>query len=230
MGRETEFSKDKHSRQHECQLGQNAETALHVKKKDGKQAGLQSDSLWFEPPRCFQSWKAGQGLQASKKEKKLEKQFARVSDKESHWPRLWRTLISDQEFGEILAKKKAKAQYEPTNENPTHMHSRLKELCTFLDARRVKALAHPEEGIVFVTYELQCEARQAYSLQKFPYDFQELNLVVRMNKDITDPLLRHIVPMAHDKAFFCSGRGELLRSVWISAYSGLDFITIYMCI
>jgi hypothetical protein len=214
VGRETEFSKDVHSRQHECQLGQNAETSLSKPGKKGEKSGIQGDKYYTTPPRCFQLWKAGEGLLASKKEKKPTKLFARVSDKESHWPRLWRTLVSDQEINEIyIEKKKPKEQYEPTNLNPTHMHDRLKELCTFLDARRAKALSHPEEGIVYVTYEMQCEARQAFYLQKFPYDFQELNIVVRMAKDITDPLLRHIVPLAHDKAFFCSGRGRGLVSV-----------------
>lgn len=40
--------------------------------------------------------------------------------------------ISDQELLEMAENKKLKTQFEPTNENPTHMHPRLKELCTFL--------------------------------------------------------------------------------------------------
>mmetsp|Transcript_62590 Transcript_62590/g.117704 ORF Transcript_62590/g.117704 Transcript_62590/m.117704 type:complete len:314 (+) Transcript_62590:858-1799(+) len=87
------------------------------------------------------------------------------------------------------------------------MHRRLKELFEFLDAKREKQLLHPQEGLVFVTYDVVCTARQAFILQKFPYDFQELVLTVRLHKaDHTDPFARHIVPVAHDKAFFCSGR------------------------
>ena len=54
--------------------------------------------------------------------------------------------------------------------------------------------------------DVACKVRQSYSLQDFPYDFQELVLTIRLNKDHRDPLIRYVVPVAHDKAFFCSSR------------------------
>ena len=59
---------------------------------------------------------------------------------------------------------------------------------------------------VIITIPSACKVRQSYSLQDFPYDFQELVLTVRLDKDHADPLIRYIVPVAHDKAFFCSSR------------------------
>jgi hypothetical protein len=171
------------------------------------------DALFTSPPRALQGWRGGDDLNlvANKADRPLTKLYARVEDKKSHWPRLWRTLVSEAELSDIdqlkRQKKKGEAKaLEPTNGSPENMHKRLKELFEFLDAKREKHLAHPEEGIVFVTYDVTCSVRQSFSLQQFPYDFQELVLTVRLSRSVEDPFARHIVPVAHDKAFFCSGR------------------------
>jgi len=216
VSRETEFSKDARSRQHETQLGQNVETSLHTGPKSDKSAkGFLADPFFTLPPRALQIWKGGDELHQSINTgpvKNQAKTVARVSDKTSHWPRLWRTLVSDEELQEIhrkggnAADKKRRRLLEPSNEQPEAMHKRLKELMSFLDVKRQKNLAHPDEGIVFVSFDISAEIRQSFSLQQFPYDFQELEIVIRLNKDTMDPFTRHIVPLAHDKAFFCSGR------------------------
>ena len=180
VGRTTEFSKDPTARQHECQLGQNAVTRLKVKGEE-KAKGTGGDPLFAEPPRALRFWQAGDGLVAEKrvKSKTRVKRFAKVGDKSSHWPRLWRSLVSDKELEESQespAKKKKKL--EPSNEDPEAMHPRLKELLRFLDARRELNLAHPEEGIVYVTFNVALQMRQAYRLEMFPYDFQELGIQV----------------------------------------------------
>ena len=66
-------------------------------------------------------------------------------------------------------------------------------------------LAHPSEGIVFSTYEIEARTRQTYELFDFPFDMQEVEIVVRLDSR-GDPLKRHIIPLCHDKAFFCSSR------------------------
>lgn len=209
--RETEFSRDPHSRQHECQLGQNAETLLQDASKGPKKAkGPLGDAMFTSPPRALQGWLAGDDLHLVA-ERPVVKLYARVGDKRSHWPRLWRTLVSDAELKDISNLKHQKKNSEakalvPSNGKPENMHKSLKELFELLDAKREKHLLHPEEGVVFVTYDVTCSVRQSFSLQKFPYDFQELVLTVRLYKDHMDPFTRHIVPVAHDKAFFCSGR------------------------
>lgn len=77
---------------------------------------------------------------------------------------------------------------------------------SYLDSKRRADLSHPMEGIVFVSHEISGHARQSFDLHAFPYDFQELCIPVRLVKRPDDALLRHLVPLAHDKAFFCSGR------------------------
>ena len=230
-GRETEFSQDKTARRHECQLGQNAETLLDKKPKKGDELkGPMGDPLFTSPPRALQGWRKGDGLQADLAAKKHTnvKHYARVGDKTSHWPRLWRVLVSDAELTEMESMGKdergndKRKKFEPSNGKPEQMHSRLKELFKFCDAKRAKNLSHPDEGIVFATYDVACKSRQVFSLQKFPYDFQELCIVVRLTKDHHDPFTRHIVPVCHDKAFFCSSRGTVPtspRCISFDAYS-----------
>jgi len=212
-GRETEFSRDPLARQHECQLGQNAETASGKSKDDKKKKGHLGNPQFNTAPRAFRTWLHGDDLQPDPAKtqtsvKKPVKKFVRVGDKTSHWPRLWRTLVSDAELRELeRMPREERRKKEPSNERPEAMHRRLRELCAFLDARRLSHLSHPEEGIVFVTYDVAAKKRQVFRLHQFPYDFQELCLTVRLTRAHGDALNRHIVPVAHDKAFFCSGRG-----------------------
>ena len=56
------------------------------------------------------------------------------------------------------------------------------------------------------TYEIEAKTRQTYELFDFPFDMQDVEIVVRLDSHRGDPLKRHIVPLCHDKAFFCSSR------------------------
>ena len=210
--RTTEFSRDPTARRHESQLGQNAQTLLSRVQSKSRSNDPLGDTLFTKAPRSLQGWKKGDDLGVGEKSQKKQSRvaslvYARVGDKTSHWPRLWRTLVSDEELRQLDDLDKAtRKKMEPSNGKPESMHPRLQELCTFLDVKREKDLSHPNEGIVFCTYDVTCFIRKVYSLQLFPYDFQDLRITVRLAKDLTDPLNRHIVPLAIDKAFFCSSR------------------------
>jgi hypothetical protein len=132
-----------------------------------------------------------------------------ASDRHAHWPRLWRTFLSDDELDEFNAMDKGeRRKVEPTNKNPENgLSKEMKELFLQLDKRREEfELAHPEEGIVYSTYEIEARTRQTYELFDFPFDMQDVEIVMRLDSHRGDPLKRHIVPLCHDKAFFCSSR------------------------
>ena len=127
-----------------------------------------------------------------------------ASDRHAHWPRLWRTFLSDDELDEFNAMDKGeRRKVEPTNKNPENgLSKEMKELFLQLDKRREEfELAHPEEGIVYSTYEIEARTRQTYELFDFPFDMQDVEIVMRLDSHRGDPLKRHIVPLCHDKAF-----------------------------
>ena len=189
VSRSTEFSQDSHARRHECQLGQNAETQVkNIKRKKPK--GLAGDQKFALPPRSLQLWKGGDGLdeksvEAERKKKRganPAKTVVRVGDACSHWPRLWRTMVSDAELEEIQLgkrsesdeeRKMAKAR-EPTNEKPTNVHPRLKTVFKFLDEKRRRDLSHPEEGIVSLTCGMSVVFRGCCSLPRRKCDDDSL--------------------------------------------------------
>ena len=131
-----------------------------------------------------------------------------VVDPGSHWPRMWRVCISDEEIAEMAKLDKPdRKKLEPTNEKPMQVNPRLRKLFTKLDEeRRTVHLRHPLEGIAFVTYEIHCTHRNNFELHEFPFDIHCLNIVVRLDRKDGDPMRRLIVPIGHDKAFFVSGR------------------------
>jgi len=76
-----------------------------------------------------------------------------------------------------------------------------------LDKQRAEVdLAHPQEGIVFMTHEVEAICMDQFELKDFPYDTQALTIQIRLDKSLDDPLYRYIVPLCSDKAFFCSSR------------------------
>jgi hypothetical protein len=86
-----------------------------------------------------------------------------ASDTKAHWPRLWRTFISEEELDAYhAADKKARKALEPTNSKPENgITPAMRALLEALDAKREKVdLAHPLEGLVFSTYEIECKSRQ----------------------------------------------------------------------
>lgn len=179
--RSAEFSKNTDSRQHETQLGQNFETTI-----DG-----------------------GKGGKAAKKSPN-QKRVVSVVDSGSHWPRLWRVCISDEELKAMqkLDKKEQKKMI-PSNEDPMPkaLQPRLRDLFTAMDTQREKNLsASSFEGVAFVTYEITCTHRNVFQLEEFPFDFHNLGIVVRLDKKEGDPMARTIIPTAHDKGFFVSSR------------------------
>jgi hypothetical protein len=102
----------------------------------------------------------------------------RVGDACSHWPRLWRVMVSDAELEEMRRwrandeseeeRKLAKAR-ETTNEKPTNLHPRLKTVFKFLDEKRRRDLSHPEEGIVFCSIDMWVVKKNefAYAFTQF---------------------------------------------------------------
>ena len=104
--------------------------------------------------------------------------------------------------------KEERKQVEPTNNKPENgLTADMRALFLRLDSQREELdLAHPSEGIVFSTYEIEARTRQTYELFDFPFDMQEVEIVVRLDSHRGDPLKRHIIPLCHDKAFFCSSR------------------------
>jgi len=182
--RSAEFSKNGDARQHESQLGQNYKSLV-----DKGKAALISAVM-------------GKSSGAGKK-------TVSVVDKGSHWPRLWRVCISEEEFANHLnLDSKARKKQEPSNEDPMPraLPPRLKELFQKMDSERVKNLPHATEGIGFVTHEVHCTHRNEFSLHEFPFDMYSLKIVMRLDKRDGDPMSRTIVPLAHDKAFFVSSR------------------------
>ena len=145
--RTAEFGEGK-ARWHEAQLGQNATTAVAPRKEKG----------WKDVAEKLSLGEGGRRLLAKKKAA-----FVSVTDPGSHWPRMWRVLISDEEIAAMAAMPRAerKAQ-EPSNEEPMRVNARLKELLVKIDAQRARNLSHPDEGIGFVTYEIHCEASPAH--------------------------------------------------------------------
>ena len=136
-GRTAEFSRDPASRRHECQLGQNAETTLKDPNKDGpRKKGALGDPRFTTAPRTLRLWEAGDGLRPdpreeeehlAKEKERPVKRVVRVGDKTSHWPRLWRTLVSDAELRELeRMPREERRRKEPSNEKPEAMHPRLK--------------------------------------------------------------------------------------------------------
>jgi len=138
---------------------------------------------------------------------KPTKRTVSVVDACSHWPRLWRVCINEEELAEwSKMDKKEKKKVEPSNEEPTICNERLKRLFTSLDKQRTLDLSNPSEGIAFVTYEVSCIHRCAFQLHEFPFDMHSLKIVVRLNRKDGDPMNRSIIPIAHDKGFFISSR------------------------
>jgi hypothetical protein len=93
------------------------------------------------------------------------KKTVSVVDRGSHWPRLWRVCISDDEL-KAMAKldKSERKKMEPSNEDPmpTTLQPRLRELFTKMDNERARNLSHPSEGVAFVTYEIDCVHRNEF--------------------------------------------------------------------
>ena len=130
-----------------------------------------------------------------------------VADAASHWPRLWRVCLDDNELSEMQKMTKAeKSKLEPTNEHPRQVNDRLFKLFSQLDRSRVLNLAHPDEGIAYVSYEVHVTHRCEFNMQEFPFDMHDLDIVVRLGAHDRDPMARVLVPVAHDKAFFVSSR------------------------
>jgi hypothetical protein len=126
LQRTVEFSRNKKSRQHEIQLGQNHDTVLSAGKVALKSAVL---------GRAARNYNS-----------------VSVVDAGAHWPRLWRVCVEDSELKEIKSKTpEERLMLEPTNEHPMRCHKRLIELFTKLDKERKENLKHPTEGIMFVT-------------------------------------------------------------------------------
>ena len=75
-----------------------------------------------------------------------------------------------------------------------------------IDLQRDKDLAHPDEGIVFLTHEVEGVCVEHFELEEFPYDTQSLTIKIKFEKGPDDPLGRFIVPLCIDKAFFCTSR------------------------
>jgi hypothetical protein len=88
-----------------------------------------------------------------------------VVDPGSHWPRLWRVSLTQEELArhKSLDKNERKKE-EPSNENPMPkgLSPRLRELFTKLDKQRVSDLSLPSEGIGFVTHEVHCTHRNEF--------------------------------------------------------------------
>ena len=130
-----------------------------------------------------------------------------VADPGSHWPRMWRVCLNDDEIAAMAnMDKKERKKLEPTNDLPRQVNPRLANLFTRLDAQREHNLPHPDEGIAFVTHEVHCLHRSHFQLNEFPFDMHDLKIVVRLNKQGGDPMDRTIIPVAHDKGFFVSSR------------------------
>lgn len=93
------------------------------------------------------------------------KKVVSVVDPRSHWPRLWRVSITDEEL-KAMAKldKKERKNMEPSNEDPCPpgLQPRLRALFADLDRAREKNLVFPTEGIGFVTYEIDCTHRNEF--------------------------------------------------------------------
>ena len=80
------------------------------------------------------------------------KRVVSVVDKGSHWPRMWRVCLDDDEVYEMSKmEKKEKKKLEPTNEKPQQVNERIRELFTRLDEMRELDLSQETEGIAFVT-------------------------------------------------------------------------------
>mmetsp|Transcript_4781 Transcript_4781/g.10131 ORF Transcript_4781/g.10131 Transcript_4781/m.10131 type:complete len:514 (+) Transcript_4781:1-1542(+) len=137
------------------------------------------------------------------------KKMVSVIDPGSHWPRLWRVSITDDEL-EAMSKldRKEKKAMEPSNENPMPkgLQPRLRKLFEEMDHERERNLSKPTEGVAFVTYEIDCTHRNEFQLNEFPFDMHNLNIVVRLGAKDGDPMSRVVVPPSHDKAFFVSSR------------------------
>jgi hypothetical protein len=100
-------------------------------------------------------------------------QSGHASDLFAHWPRMWRVLISDTDLVKFeLMSKAEKKKVEPTNSKPQNVPQEMKEILLALDAQRERDLSHPDEGLVFSTYEIGCLSRQTYELFDFPFDLQ----------------------------------------------------------
>lgn len=138
---------------------------------------------------------------------------------------MWRTLVSGDQINEIVDQlekrdesedervstafggKKDELQFYPDNDHPASVHPLIARNLDYLDRRRDDHdLIHQEEGIMFVTYEVEGILRQSFKLSEFPFDAQSLDITVRLDRQKCDKLHRHIVPLCHDKAFFCSSR------------------------
>ena len=93
------------------------------------------------------------------------KKMMSVIDPGSHWPRLWRVSITDDEL-EAMSKldRKEKKAMEPSNENPMPkgLQPRLRKLFEEMDHERERNLREPTEGVAFVTYEIDCTHRNEF--------------------------------------------------------------------
>mmetsp|Transcript_67414 Transcript_67414/g.152569 ORF Transcript_67414/g.152569 Transcript_67414/m.152569 type:complete len:783 (-) Transcript_67414:278-2626(-) len=176
------FSKNPDCHQHETQLGQNYTTPCKEPVKDPA-TGETSTRHWT----------------------------VSVVDPGSHWPRMWRVCMNEDELNDWKRMdKKARKKVEPTNQKPMNVIPRLRGLFLAIDAERERNLALPTEGICFNTYEITALHRNTYELNEFPFDMHALKIIVRLNKRDKDPMDRIFIPSGHDKGFFVSSRVQKL--------------------
>lgn len=109
----------------------------------------------------------------TRREKGGEAVGGHASDNFAHWPRMWRVLLSDEDLETYEQMSKSeKKKMEPTNGKPQNVPAEMKKILLGLDLQREKDLEHPDEGLVFSTYEIECLSRQTYELFDFPFDLQ----------------------------------------------------------
>ena len=188
------------ARKHEVQLGQNYETELN-------------------------SAKNAMMAMLMRKNNSASKNMVTVADAGSHWPRLWRVCVNDDEL-EALEKldRKERKKLEPSDETPKAVPPRLRDLFTALDEQREKNLPNPNEGIGFVSYEVHCTHRNEFNLHEFPFDMHLLRIIVRIDKKDGDPMSRTIVPVAHDLAFFVSSRVQKMTDYHLAKCLDWDVV------
>jgi hypothetical protein len=233
VGRVTAFSQDPKSQRHEVQLGQNKETSSKLKKgkrlglAEGRSAGAAVKFYVYEPtahwPRMWRALVTDSELVA------VANGYAEhrgtgpaplpvpVATPAGGMARRMTRKISltlglDQPKPPT-AIEKAKAsvleafhlhRHEVPKAAPCAMALRTKFAA--IDAARARNLSHPDEGIVFLTHEIEATCVEHFELEEFPYDTQSLTIKIKFEKGFDDPLGRFIVPLCIDKAFFCTSR------------------------
>jgi len=220
VGRAVEFSKNPKSRRHELQLGQNKETSSKLKKgkrlplAEGRAAGAAVKFYVHEPtahwPRMWRALVTDDELVAvlggaregkpppPKKKPTLVRSISNL-------------VVEKPKEPEVGKKKRASVT------NLVHVEKSkvpdaaacalaLRTKFAAIDLQRDKDLAHPDEGIVFLTHEVEGVCVEHFELEEFPYDTQSLTIKIKFEKGPDDPLGRFIVPLCIDKAFFCTSR------------------------